>query len=81
MQHLEIVVFATDNLNENNLKESKYLLDKGIQVDDISNITKEDLLRRVSFSETGYFQALDYNQNRLSIIYWRKSSEADTCQI
>ena len=77
--------FATDNLNENKLKESKYILDKalftGIQVDDISNITKEDLLRRASFSETGYFQALDYNQNRLSIIYGKKSSEADTCQI
>ena len=76
------VVCTTDSLEKDKIKESKHILDKAlsttIQIDDISNIIEEDLLRSAGVSETDYLHTIDYNQNKLSIIYKRKPSAIDT---
>ena len=47
------------------------------QIDDLSNVTVKDLLEMCEISVTEYYDALEYVQKKVSIIYKRKPCEVN----
>ena len=76
-----LIVRGQKDVDETKLSSSKKTVDKVLaqiaQIDDLSDITVEQLLEMSGVSHTDYYDALEYFQNKVSIIYKRKPSEVN----
>ena len=76
-----LIVRGQEDVDKTELRSSKKTVDKVLaqiaQVDDLSDITEEQLLEMCGVSDTDYYNALEYFQNKVSIVYKRKPSEVN----
>ena len=75
------IVRAAENINKTKLSKSNKLLDKVlsciVQIGDLSNVTEKELLEMCRISEDEYYNALEYVQKKVSIIYKRRPCEVN----
>ena len=76
-----VIVRGEQDKDETKLSENRKILDKVlcqiVQIDDLSNVTTKDVLEMCEVSETDYYDALEYVQKKVSIIYKRKPCEVN----
>ena len=76
-----LIVRGEEDVDKTKLSESKKTIDKVLsqipKIDDLSDITEKELLEKGGVSETEYYNALEYGQEKESVIYKRRPCEVN----